>query len=260
MSASPLWAEHTAAELNAAAAAGAVALLPVAALEQHGPHLPTMVDFRLCSEIAHQAAGRAAARGTRVLVLPPIWSGMSAHHLAFGGTVSVSFDTFRALILDVARSVRVCGFGRLFVLNGHGGNAAALPTILEEAAAIDGLRAAGATYWQLAEAAIRTVLEDQPGLRHACEAETSMMMTLEPGQVRSAALAQAFGGDAPGASAGSPDPVFVWRSFAERTRTGVIGDARRASPEKGAKLLAACAAALCEALCDAGIWAKGTPR
>lgn len=260
MTPSVLWAEHTAPELRTAAADGAVAILPVAAMEQHGPHLPTMVDFRLCTEVAKRGAELAAARGTQALVLPPVWSGMSDHHIPFGGTASLSFDAFRAVILGIARSIHASGFSRLFVLNGHGGNVSALPIILQEAAAISGLRAAGGTYWFLAETEIRAVLEDQPGVRHACEAETSMMMVLEPDLIRRENLSKAFGGEEPKASAGVPDPVFVWRDFAERTTTGVIGDARRASPQKGAKLLSACAAALAEALCDPRTWTKQAPR
>lgn len=253
------WAERSAPELRGAAGRGAVVILPVAALEQHGPHLSTMVDFRLCTEVARRGAELAAARGTEVLVLPPVWSGMSEHHLPFGGTVSLPFDAFRAVVLGIARSIRVCGFSRLFVLNGHGGNVAALSVILQEAAGIDGLRSAGATYWFLAEREARAILEDQAGVRHACEAETSMMLAVEPDQVRRALLAEAFGGDAASASAGTPDPLIVWRDFAERTRTGVIGDARRASAQKGERLLRACAAALCEALCDSRTWARQTP-
>ena len=78
--------------------------------------------------------------------------------------------------------------------------------------------------------------------------------------IRRENLSKAFGGEEPKASAGVPDPVFVWRDFAERTTTGVIGDARRASPQKGEKLLRACAAALAEALCDPRTWTKQAPR
>jgi creatinine amidohydrolase len=254
-----LWGELTAAELRAAAAADAIAVLPVAALEQHGPHLPTMVDTRCCSEIARRGAERAVAQGTHAVVLPCVWSGMSAHHLPFGGTASLSFDAFRAVILGVAHSIRLSGFTRLFVLNGHGGNISALPIILEDAAAIPGLRCAGGTYWLMAEAAMRPILEDQPGVRHACEAETSMMMALEPALVRTDLLAEAVGGDAPTRSAGVADPVFVWRDFAERSVSGVIGDARRATAEKGEKLLTVAAAALATALIDPKYWKPQQP-
>ncbi|MCC7282851.1 MAG: creatininase family protein [Acetobacteraceae bacterium] len=256
---SVLWAEHSAPELREAAARGAIVILPVAALEQHGPHLSTMVDFRLCGEVAKRGAELATARGSEVLVLPPVWSGMSDHHLPFGGTVSLPFDAFRAVILGIAGSVRASGFARLFVLNGHGGNVAALSVILQEAATIEGLRSAGATYWLLAESEARAILEDQPGVRHACEAETSMMLAVEPGQVRRERLAEAFGGAPATVSAGTPDPVIVWRDFAERSTSGVIGDARRASAGKGERLLAACSAALCAALCSPATWTKQAP-
>lgn len=256
---SVIFGELTAPELRAAAGEGAAVVLPVAALEQHGPHLPVMVDFRLTSEVARRGAELAGAKGQRSLVLPPVWSGISDHHVPFGGTASLSFDAFRAVILGVAESMRASGFGKLFILNGHGGNVAALSTIVHEAGKIPGLRAAGATYWFLAEAEIRNILEDQPGVRHACEAETSAMMAVEPALVRTQHLAEAFGGDEPKGSAGAPDPVIVWRDFAERTRNGVIGDARRASAAKGERLLAACAAALGAALADPRTWARGMP-
>jgi creatinine amidohydrolase len=259
MTASVLWGELTAAELRAAAAGGATAILPVAALEQHGPHLPTMVDTRCCSEIARRGAEQAVARGAPAVVLPCVWSGMSAHHLPFGGTASLSFDAFRAVILGVAHSIRISGFQKLFVLNGHGGNISALPIILEETAAIPGLRCAGGTYWLMAEAAMRPILEDQPGVRHACEAETSMMMALEPGLVRTDRLAEAVGGDAPTRSAGIADPVVVWRDFAERSVSGVVGDARRASAAKGERLLDVAAAALADAIASPRHWQPQLP-
>jgi creatinine amidohydrolase len=253
------WARLTAPELREAAEQGAVAVLPVAALEQHGPHLPTMVDFRLCGEVARRGAALATAQGTRTVVLPPVWTGMSDHHLPFGGTASLSFDAFRASLLGVAASVRVSGFTRLFVLNGHGGNVAALSVIIPEIAAIPGLRAAGGTYWLLAETPFRDILEDQPGVRHACEAETSMMLALEPALVRQDLLHEAHGGGAPMGSAGLADPVIVARSFVERTQNGVIGDARRASAAKGVRLLDAAATALAGALTAAASWAPATP-
>lgn len=253
------WATMTAPELREAAAAGAVVVLPVAAMEQHGPHLPTMVDFRLCGEVARRGAALAASQGTRAIAMPPIWTGMSDHHLPFGGTASLSFDAFRASIAGVARSVVASGFNKLFVLNGHGGNVAALSVIIPELALIPGLRAAGGTYWFLAEPAIRDILEDQPGVRHACEAETSMMMALEPGLVRMENLPQAFGGGPPMGSAGLNDPVIVWRDFKERSVSGVIGDARRASAAKGERLLAACTEALAAALGNAAHFSRATP-
>jgi creatinine amidohydrolase len=256
---SVLWAELTAAELRHAAASGAVAVLPVAALEQHGPHLPTMVDTRCCSAIAERGAALAASRGAPAVVLPCVWSGMSEHHLPFGGTASLSFDAFRAVILGVAQSVRISGFEKLFVLNGHGGNIAALPIILQEASAIPGLRCAGGTYWFMAEAAMRPILEDQPGVRHACEAETSMMMALEPHLVRTEHLLAAVGGDAPTRSAGIADPVFVWRDFSERSVSGVIGDARRATAAKGERLLDVAAEALAAAIANPRYWQKQQP-
>ena len=79
------WASLKASELRDLAARGAIVVLPVAAMEQHGPHLPVMVDTLLCGEVARRAAQRVSGRHP-VVVAPTVWSGLSEHHMPFGGT------------------------------------------------------------------------------------------------------------------------------------------------------------------------------
>jgi hypothetical protein len=110
------WAELKAAELRALAAAGTVVVVPVAATEQHGPHLPVRTDSLLCSTVAGRGAERAAAQagGARpAIVTPTVWSGLSEHHMPFGGTLSLDFAAFEGLIGGVCRALQRHGFGRI---------------------------------------------------------------------------------------------------------------------------------------------------
>jgi len=126
-----LWNRLTAAQLRELAARDAVVLLPVGATEQHGPHLPTGVDDLLAAEVSRRAA-TIAAKHTGVVVTPSVWSGLSEHHINFGGTFSVSLSTLHALLRDICRSILRAGFSRILIVNGHGGNMAALNALTAE--------------------------------------------------------------------------------------------------------------------------------
>jgi creatinine amidohydrolase len=99
------WIRLTAAEITEQARADAVVVLPVGSIEQHGPHLPTMVDMRLAEEVSLRAARAAVATGTPCLVLPTLWAGIAEHHIPFGGTIALDYTTFAGFIRQVARSI-----------------------------------------------------------------------------------------------------------------------------------------------------------
>jgi len=242
------WQHLTAAELNERAAAGASVLLPVASTEQHGPHLATGTDCLLVGEVCRRAAARVVDAGRPVVVAPVLWAGLARHHMPFGGSFTLGLATYQALLFDLARSIEAAGFTRLVVVNGHGGNMTALNAMSAELSEALGMRIAITTYFQLAEAAIASVLEDQPGVLHAGEAETSMILAIRPDLVRQDHIAEAHGPSAPRAGAVLGAAFHEWRSFREITATGVIGDARRATATKGERLLEAAAAALAEQL------------
>ena len=101
-----------------------IALLPVGAIEQHGPHLPLDTDAFDAQYLAEQVAERCTA--PRPLVLPLIPYGISYHHDDFPGTISVSNDTLSRLVHDIGISVAKNGIKKLIIINGHGGNAPAL--------------------------------------------------------------------------------------------------------------------------------------
>lgn len=249
-----LWSELTAPELNELATAGAVVLLPVASTEQHGPHLATGVDTVLCGEVCFRTAALVAERRP-IVVAPVVWMGLAEHHVAFGGTFSVSVATWHALLRDLCQSILRAGFRRILIVNGHGGNVAALNALTTELTRELEAPIATTSYWALAQeaGAFAAILEDQEGVQHACEAETSMMLAAAADLVDEDRLADAVGPQQSMAAALNR-PVMVWRSFREMTPSGVLGDARRATAEKGDALLEAASRLLAERLIAGAPW------
>src|SRR5215470_7732134 len=234
MPARVMWKELTAEELRAKASADAIVILPVASMEQHGPHLPVGVDTILTEGVC-RAAAEAVADKAAVVVAPTLWCGMAEHHMAFGGTFTFDIPTYRVVLLAFLKSIERHGFTRVLIINGHGGNTAALNAFLPDFARETRLRVFTAGYFDLPRADIAPLLEDQSHVQHACEVETSLMMVVAPDLVRHERLAEAFGGLDPGSEWRTVPARF--RSFKEITASGVNGDARRASRAKGEKIL-----------------------
>jgi creatinine amidohydrolase len=249
-----LWNRLSAAALRTLATQDAIVLLPVASTEQHGPHLATGVDDLLCSEVCRRTAV-ALAPSCPVVVAPTVWCGLADHHVAFGGTFTLSLATYYALLRDLCGSILKAGFRRIVIVNGHGGNIQALGTFVGELTRELAAPIAATTYFMEGHAAVAGILEDQDGVMHACEAETSMMMAAHPDLVDPGRLGEAHG---PNFNImGSLVPSLKrFHSFAELTPSGVAGDARKASAAKGEELLAACASALAARLRAGEPWAK----
>jgi len=115
-----LWAELKSAELASLVDDATVALLPVGAIEQHGPHLPLSTDTTLAEGMALEAAQRVT--GANVLVLPTISYTKSDEHLNFPGVLTLDAPTLLATIVQIGKSVARSGIKRLVLLNAHGGN------------------------------------------------------------------------------------------------------------------------------------------
>jgi creatinine amidohydrolase len=248
------WERLTAPELKALAARDALPVLPVGSLEQHGPHLPVWTD----SHAAHALSVRAAERAADLpaVVLPPLWLGLSEHHFPFGGTISLDYPTFHAVLRCVVRSLRADGFGRLFIVNGHGGNIEPLAVSARELAHEFGIPVVVTTWPNAAPQEIAATLTAQPGIQHACEGETSLWLALDPNQVRQDQVADAPSDAAP---ATPPGASRFW-SFAERApRTGVRGDPRAATAEKGERIIAAVADGLARMMRDPLLWRAPDP-
>jgi creatinine amidohydrolase len=247
------WDRMTGPELKALAARDALAVLPIGSLEQHGPHLPVWTDSLCAHEIALRGA---AASGIPVAVLPPLWLGLSEHHLPFGGTITLDHATFHAVLRCVVRSLLADGFRKLLIVNGHGGNIDPLAVSSRELAVEFGIPIVVTTWPNLAPAAIGQILTTQPGIQHACEGETSLWLALDAAQVRQDKLAETISNPPPNPPAGF---ARFW-SFEERApRTGVRGDPRAATAAKGEAILAAVVPPLAAAMRDPALWSTPDP-
>src|ERR1700716_1414780 len=213
------WSRLKASQIKALATRNAIVIVPIGATEQHGPHLPSMVDWRCVHEVSHRAA-RIMEKTTPTVVAPTIPYGMSEHHMSLSGTITLDYATMYAVVRCVVPSAVRHGFKRVFVLNGHGGNTTALQNMIGELTVEYKLPFATGTYWHIAAKSIAKLLEKQKALMHASEAEASMAM----------------------------EGFSRWRQLSGRSPIGVIGDAGAASAEKGEKLLAAISADVAEAL------------
>jgi len=248
------WRKLRADQLRELARADAIVILPVASLEQHGPHLPVEVDSMLGEAVAARAADKIVAKGQQAVVLPVLWTGLSEHHMSFGGTVTLDFPAFAVVVEGVVRSVLRHGFKRIVLLNAHGGNENALRTITDELTPKLGVPIVQFTYWYAAAAAIARILETQGGLQHACEAETSMMMVVRPELVATDRIAMAKANSTPDVSDIVGGGVYTWRTIGARSSSGVIGNPEAASAEKGERLFDAISTALADKLCNRELW------
>lgn len=217
-------------------------VLNIAAIEQHGPHLPLDTDAEIG---AHFLARLDEALGEKVLILPQVKVCCSEHHMDFAGTLSVRHETFLAYVGDILESVVRHGFRNLVLFNSHGGNQAIGQVLLESFGARHrDCRIAMLTWWRLAAPELEKIREsDFAGINHACEFETSLMLHAVPDSVRSALVggmsyvtthdwAQA---DMIRASRGA-----MFRSMHEMSHgTGVVGDPSKATAEKGERITTA---------------------
>jgi creatinine amidohydrolase len=211
-------------EAAALAAAGAVLAIPVAATEQHGPHLPLSTDTDLATELC---ARLAAARG-EVIVAPPVGYGASGEHQAFAGTLSIGQDALELLLVELCRSAAQT-FGRVVLVCTHGGNAGPVRRAERR------LRAES-----------RSVLAWLPawdGDAHAGRTETSLQLALAPAQVR---LDRAEAGNT--RPIAELMPALRASSVRAVSPNGVLGDPAGASAAEGTALLASLAGDLLAAL------------
>lgn len=166
-------------------AADRVVILPLGAIEQHGPHLAVSTDTDIVSMVA---MGAEEQLSELVMLCPTLSFGSSHHHLPFGGTLSLSPALYTQVVVDLVGSLLQNGFRRIVLLNGHGGNITPVKQALAVLNAGNVLsRDANivlATYWELAGPAFAGEAPmESPALSHACEYETSLMLHLFPSKV-----------------------------------------------------------------------------
>lgn len=250
--------ELTSPDLGKLARDGAVVVVPIGALEQHGPQLPLETDFYLATEVAERAAAEANGRGTDVVVTPPLWTGFSPHHMQYPGTITIRAQTLLSVVSDVCESLWQHGFRRILVLNGHGGNANLLAAATQTLRFERGVRVGVASYWSFA---LKELAEwrqsDIGGINHACEMELSLMLAVRPDLCNPEAAHDSgrritspyFGADL---LVGGP--VSTAWDFAELSEDGTIGAPELADGQRGGKLLDTIVSNVADFLIEMSSW------
>jgi len=205
-----------------------LAILPVGAIEQHGPHLPLSTDWLIASRIASDAA-RAGDR----LLVPGIPIGVSAEHRQFWGTLAVEPDGLRDQAISIARSLSSHGLQRLVFVNGHGGNVVPLQ---ETASRLreEGIYAFVFNWWVSIARMLSDLFPDPTA--HAGSIETSLLLAIAPDLVRHDRLDDA---DAATAWGSTVEGVLVGADALDFTERGNVGDPHLSTAEKGKTVLEA---------------------
>jgi creatinine amidohydrolase len=207
-------------------------IFPVAAIEQHGHHLPVFTDSLLLGEVIRRITPRFEETA---LFAPLQWLGNSDHHLDFAGTLSASPRVYLDMLNGLAENFLHHGFRRFFFVNGHGGNDVpgrqAVFELRQRHRQLGDVLFLFGTYWSLGSRpwdADPAIVQREMG--HACEWETSMMLRLAPHLVGDykQAVPVAFGTPFTPAARG-----WITR---ERSEPGHIGRPRFATPDKGETL------------------------
>jgi creatinine amidohydrolase len=207
-------------------------IIPVAALEQHGHHMPVFTDSMLLGEIIRRAHAEVEQQ---TLLVPLMWLGNSHHHMDFPGTVSAEPRVWLDLLSGLIDNFITHGFRRIVVFNGHGGNDVpgrqATFEIRQKYRSRSELLLLYATYWSLADPPSSIPGLTQSAMQHACEWETSMILRLHPELVKDHQNAESIDQGKPFLPA-----QRAWITK-DRTSTGHIGAPNAATPEKGEQLL-----------------------
>ena len=235
-----------------------VVVVPLGSMEQHGHHSPLLTDTYLVTAVAERVERELREQ---TYFLPTLWLGASDHHLDMPGTTTVPNHVYTLIIKNIVRSIGKAGFQRIFFLNGHGGNVTpgtqALTELANESDVYNNLWMALASYWSVAApvmAAERHGMETKQ-LTHACEYETSMMLSLHGEIMRMDRVTSSPPlVDSPFYHSEHGGRVGVAKRMRAWTPTGAMGGPQHATAEKGESLLNAITAEVVSFLKDFATW------
>lgn len=257
------WADWTWTDFAAARQSGVspVAVLPLGATEQHGPHLPLQVDTCLVDGVVQAALPHLRAEQTPAVFLPTQSVGFSPEHMAYPGTLSLSSATIIRLWTELGECVHRAGVSRLVLFNAHGGQVGLMDTVARDLRARLGLLVYSVNWYGLPLVAddgsdanaLFSPHEHRFGI-HAGDVETSMMLALRPDLVRMQA-AQQFASTSEERAARYPilgngkSAKFAWQ-MQDYNPAGAVGNAAAATADKGRAVLAAAGRALAALLAE----------
>lgn len=233
--------ELTWSEVNEAVAMGKIPILPTGSVEQHGHHLPLKVDH-LCANAVATEAARLCPESS--LVLPPVTYGYVHHVMDFPGSLNIHYEHFIQYVLDICKSLAYHGFKKIVIVNGHGSNHPLVDLVSRRVIVETDASCAFCSWWQLLEVdpEFKSKWRDSVfpgGCSHACELETSMLLHLAPESVRKDRIKSEI------AKTNQMDSKYIWTDLfgkgamgliewtSQYSRTGVMGEAEKATAEKG---------------------------
>jgi creatinine amidohydrolase len=244
-------ARLTTAEIGALDPVRTMVVLPVGAVEQHGPHLPVITDTLIGQAVLNRALALRPDDG-RVWALPVQAYGKSNEHTGFPGTFALGAETLAHTLRDIARGVHASGLKRLMVLNSHGGNPEIIDYVARDLRAELGLFCFTAHPFRFAPAhSIISAAEEGYGI-HGGESETSLVLAIAPELVH----ADRYAPELPPVRASmrrftlKGAASFGWLTR-DLSQSGTIGDPREASAEKGRAILEAQARLVAELIDEA---------
>ena len=249
------WQTMTTVEAETVAAKDPVVVLPIAAIEQHGPHLPLSTDLEIGLGVLTEAL-RQIDSGPPILTLPTQTIGTSIEHLGFAGTLTLDQELLVETISQLGAAVARCGVRRLVISNSHGGNTSAVNTASLRLRQEHGLLVIKASYFLFSPPADTGLPEAewQHGL-HGGAVETAMMLHLRPDLVRTGAMKSfpSLGQELTHSMQhlGPENQIsFAWLA-GDLNPQGVTGDATLANAKLGASLVSHYAHLLAEVIQDA---------
>lgn len=246
-----LWEHLRSPELKKLAEDGAIVLMPVGAIEQHGYHLPVSTDLISASWVSQLVAERLEAKGIPCVIAPSFVIANSLHHMHFAGSLAIEPTTFIQVLKEQCRAIHAQGFRKIALVNGHGGNIAPM-----NVAIIDINRELGITVYNVpcnGSADEAQFLDKQKYMNHSGEVETSIVLAYDETLVDPSYKEMS----------GYPDnctthedrgTLSTFHYMEAHTENGIMGDATTASKEKGLALVNAYADSITEALSDNVIW------
>ncbi|MCY3983169.1 MAG: creatininase family protein [Roseovarius sp.] len=218
--------------------AGTIAILPIGAIEQHGPHLPLSVDCDLVDAVVRRTLKRLG-ESVSVLVLPFVSIGKSDEHLDYPGTLTLSAETMLAVLRETGASVARAGVERIVLLNGHGGNAAVLQIAARELRRNQNMIAAVCAWSAFSSSKGLFGPGDRMMDIHGGDSETSAMLAVRSDLVDMTMAcdfraSNSWNGEHVGLAGQPASPGWI---MSDLNPAGACGNAAAATVEKGDALL-----------------------
>ncbi|NET09761.1 MAG: creatininase family protein [Symploca sp. SIO2B6] len=239
-----------------------VIVQPIGAIEQHGPHLPLIVDAAIATAVLGKAL-EDLPHDIPAYGLPPLYYGKSNEHWHFPGTITLTTTTLIAMLMEVGASVYRAGFRKLVFLNGHGGQ----PQILEIVARDlhqhhEDFCVFPLFVWAVPNTVGTLLSEKERELGiHAGDAETSVLLSLLPEHVRMDQAKVEYPNNLPGETSVlsmEGNLPFAWMTR-DLSKSGVLGDPTVATKEKGDRILTSLAQGWAKTIRDIYRFQQPTP-